>query len=40
MNAGTSQSPESVVKEIHRNTRRKYSAEENLRIVLEGLTIV
>ena len=30
-------SPESVVKEIRRNTRRKFSAEEKIRIVLEGL---
>jgi transposase len=26
-----------VVKDIRRNTRRKYSAEEKIRIVLEGL---
>jgi transposase len=26
-----------VVKEIRRNTRRKYTAEEKIRIVLEGL---
>ena len=31
------QRPESVVKEIKRNTRRKFSAEEKIRIVLEGL---
>jgi transposase len=37
MNARTSQSPESVVREIRRNTRRKYSTEEKIRIVLEGL---
>ena len=30
-------SPEKLVKAIHRNTRRKYSAEEKIRIVLEGL---
>jgi transposase len=29
--------PESVVREIRRKTRRKYSAEEKIRIVLEGL---
>jgi transposase len=29
--------PESVVREIHRKTRRKYSSEEKIRIVLEGL---
>ena len=37
MNAGGNQSPESVVKEIRRNTRRKYTSEERIRIVLEGL---
>jgi len=30
-------SAESVVKDIRRNTRRKYSTEEKIRIVLEGL---
>ena len=30
-------SPEAVVREIRRNTRRKYSAEEKIRIALEGL---
>ena len=29
--------PEKLVKAIHRRTRRKYSAEEKIRIVLEGL---
>ncbi len=29
--------PESVVREIHRKTRRRYSTEEKIRIVLEGL---
>lgn len=28
---------ESVVREIRRKTRRKYSAEEKIRVVLEGL---
>ena len=28
---------EKIVKAIHRKTRRKYSAEEKIRIVLEGL---
>ena len=28
---------EAVVREIRRKTRRKYSAEEKIRIVLEGL---
>ena len=30
-------SPESVVREIRRRTRKKYSAEEKIRIVLESL---
>lgn len=30
-------SADSVVKDIRRRTRWKYSAEENIRIVLEGL---
>ena len=29
--------PERVVREIKRKTRRKFSAEEKIRIVLEGL---
>jgi transposase len=29
--------PEDVIREIKRKTRRKYSAEEKIRIVLEGL---
>lgn len=29
--------PESIVKEIKRNTRRKFTAEEKIRLVLEGL---
>ena len=37
MNARNTQSPESVVRDIRRNTRRKYSTEEKIRIVLEGL---
>jgi len=37
MSARGNQSPESVVREIRRNTRRKFSAEEKIRIVLEGL---
>ena len=37
MSARDSQSPESVVKEIRRNTRRQYTSEEKIRIVLEGL---
>ena len=31
------QSPESVVREIKRKSRRKFSAEEKIRIILEGL---
>lgn len=30
-------STEKIIKEIKRNTRRKFSAEEKIRIVLEGL---
>jgi len=37
MNAKRSQDPESVVREIRRKTRRKFSASEKIRIVLEGL---
>ena len=31
------QNPESVVREIKRNTRRKFNSEEKIRIILEGL---
>ena len=31
------QNPESVVREIKRNTRRKSNSEEKIRIILEGL---
>ena len=31
------QNPESVVREIKRKTRRKFSGEEKIRIILEGL---
>ena len=37
MRVKESQSPEAVVKEIRRQTRRKFTAEEKIRIVLEGL---
>lgn len=37
MNTKKEPSPESIVREIKRRTRRKYSAEEKIRIVLEGL---
>jgi transposase len=30
-------SPESVVREIRRKTRRKFSSEDEIRIVLEGV---
>ncbi len=33
----TKSDPESVVREIKRRTRRKFSAEEKIRIILEGL---
>jgi transposase len=34
---GKQGSPESIVREIKRQTRRKFGAEEKIRIVLEGL---
>ena len=37
MSGKQGQSPEAVVKEIRRQTRRKFTAEEKIRIVLEGL---
>ena len=37
MSARGNQSPESMVREIRQNTRRKYTSEEKIRIVLEGL---
>ena len=37
MKARNSRDPESIVRDIHRKTRRKFSAEEKIRIVLEGL---
>jgi transposase len=37
MQPKTQKSPETVVREIKRNTRRKLTAEEKIRIVLEGL---
>jgi len=37
MSNSDSRSAESVVKDIRRNTRRKYSSEEKIRMVLEGL---
>jgi transposase len=37
MRSEGSRSPEAVVREIRRKTRRKFSPEEKIRIVLEGL---
>ena len=37
MGQESSRSPEAVVREIRRKTRRKFSPEERVRIVLEGL---
>ena len=34
---GTGQGPQKVVREVQRRTRRRFSAEEKIRIVLEGL---
>jgi len=33
----TKPSPEKIVRDIKRNTRKKYGAEEKIRIVLEGI---
>ena len=37
MNEPRRSSPEKIVKEIRRRTRRRFSTEERIRIVLEGL---
>jgi len=37
MSGKQSQNPEAVVKEIRRQTRRRFTSEEKIRIVLEGL---
>ena len=37
MKPKTKKNPEAVVREIKRNTRRKFTPEEKIRIVLEGL---
>ena len=37
MEPRTRKSPESVVREIKRKTRRKFNSEEKIRIILEGL---
>ncbi|MBU1320304.1 MAG: hypothetical protein KKG33_06730 [candidate division Zixibacteria bacterium] len=36
MSGKQNQRPEAVAKEIRRQTRRKFTAEEKIRIVLEG----
>ena len=37
MNKKSKRSPEKIIKEIKRKTRRKFSSEEKIRIVIEGL---
>ena len=37
MSVKTKASPESIVRDIKRKTRRKFTAEEKIRVVLEGL---
>ena len=37
MKPKTQKSPESVVREIKRRTRRKFNSEEKIRVILEGL---
>ena len=37
MKPKTRRNPESVVREIKRNTRRKFKPDEKIRIILEGL---
>ena len=37
MGPRTASSTEKVVREIRRKTRRKFSAEDKIRIILEGL---
>ena len=37
MSARDNQSPSSIVRDIRRKTRRKFTSEEKIRIVLEGL---
>ena len=37
MNEQSKRSPEKIIKEIKRKTRRKFSSEEKIRIVIEGL---
>jgi transposase len=33
-------SPEAIIRDIKRKTRRKFTAEEKIRIVLEGMATV
>ncbi len=35
--AGRASSSEQIIRDIKRNTRKQYSAEEKIRIVLDGL---
>ena len=37
MSVKTKASPESIIRDIKRRTRRKFTAEEKIRIILEGL---
>lgn len=37
MSVKTKSSPEYIVREIKRKTRRKFTVEEKIRIILEGL---
>ena len=37
MNEKSKRSPERIIKEIKRKTRRKFSSDEKIRIVIEGL---
>jgi len=37
MEPKTKQEPEAVVREIRRQTRRKFSSDDKIRIILEGL---
>ncbi len=37
MEPKTKQAPEAIVREIRRQTRRKFSSEDKIRIILEGL---
>ena len=37
MSVKTKTSPESIIRDIKRKTRRKFTVEEKIRIVLEGL---